>query len=156
MYLSRLSVRSILYIVLLQLTSTDVSAKGVQPLTTGVQKWIKTSRGNRLFPWSKSFRRYDKLFVWLLNSLLYFSPYSFTYLFPSLSTLRIGHPAWVRLPLSCLFPPLSIHFLIFCSVYFSLFFSRSLYLFSFVHPFYQNSHHSVAWPEIVGSDRTWV
>jgi len=44
-------------------------------------------------------------------------------------------------------------------VFFTFFYSRSLYLFSsFVHPFtfYQNSHHFVSRPEIVGGDRTWV
>ena len=48
----------------------------------------------------------------------------------------------------------------FCSFYFFLFsFSCLLCLFSpFVHsfPFYQNSHHSVSRPEILGGDRTWV
>jgi len=70
------------------------------------------------------------------------------------------HPAGDGVPLSCLFLPLSIHFLIFCSVYFSLFplhvrFTYFLLL-SIPFPFYQNSHHSVSRPEIVGGDPTWV
>jgi len=51
------------------------------------------------------------------------------------------------------FPPLSI--LIFCSFLLFTFFSRSLYLVSFVYPlaFYQNSLNYVSRPEVVGGDR---
>ena len=74
-------------------------------------------------------------------------------------SFRFIGPAWGRgTPFPVFFPPLSIHFLIFCSfLLFPFSFSRSLYLFSsFVQPFpfYQNSHHPVSRPEDVGVDRS--
>jgi len=57
-------------------------------------------------------------------------------------------------------PPLSIHFLIFCSfLLFSFSFSHSLYLFFYFCPplpFLPESSHSVSRLEVIGSDRTWV
>jgi len=80
-------------------------------------------------------------------------------LFQFLSDVHWPHMGlWYPFP--AFFPSLSIYFLIFCFFFtFSLSFTRSLYLFSsFVHPFpfYQNSHHFVSRPEIIGGDRTWV
>ena len=66
------------------------------------------------------------------------------------TTPRVG-PGYPFLPLL-----LAVHSL----PHLLLFFSFSLFSFAlpFIHPFpfYQNSHHSISRPEIVGGDRTWV
>jgi len=63
-------------------------------------------------------------------------------------------------PLSAFAPPLSIHFLIFCSFLLFPLFLFSLALPIFVYctslPFLPESSHSVSRPEVVGVDQTWV
>ena len=124
-----------------QLQCHGVSCRTLTSCTA--EEWYESYLGNQ--------QRYDPV----MPCLLKFSKFI-------LNFIHLFHitPCGPGYPLSCLFPPLSIHFLIFCSVYYFPFsFYGSLYLFSsFVHPFpfYQNSHHSVSRPEIVGGDWTWV
>ena len=71
-------------------------------------------------------------------------------------------PRGAGYPLSTFAPPLSIHFLIFCSLLlFPFSFSHSLDLFPIFFycpslPFLSESSHSVSKPEVVGGDQTWV
>jgi len=91
------------------------------------------------------------------TSTLSFSIFYFS-LFPSSLLHLFIYPVWDQ---GTPFPPFvlvhSLHLLLFLLFPFFLF-SFALPIFFFVHPFpfYQNSHHSVFRPQVVGGDRTLV
>ena len=101
---------------------------------------------------SDSLRRSRNLFFCAVNNARFYDsrlvlPCKFEQNFENF-TPRMG-PGY---PLSAFAPPLSIYFLIFCSITFSIF----PFLIHFIYFLLPEQSHSVSKREVVGGDRTWV
>ena len=70
-----------------------------------------------------------------------------------LTPREAGVPPFLSFFLPCQFTPSSFVLFTFSLFPFLIRFNYFLLLF---FPFYQKSHHTISWPEIVGGDRTWV